>query len=69
MMRTKVYSKKVLGISKRVNATPSQVALAWLLAKSPVMLPIPGTASLTHLDENVAAVDLRLSAEDLAALN
>jgi len=62
-------SRKVLGISNRVKATPSQVALAWLLAKSPVMLPIPGTASIPHLEENVAAADLRLSAEDLAALN
>ncbi len=62
-------SKIVLGISKRIKATPSQVALAWLLAKSPVMLPIPGTASVEHLEDNVAAASLRLSAEDLAALS
>ena len=62
-------SKKVLGISKRIKATPSQVALAWLLAKSPVMLPIPGTASMAHLEENVAAADLALSAQDLAELD
>jgi aryl-alcohol dehydrogenase-like predicted oxidoreductase len=61
-------SKTVLGISRRVKATPSQVALAWLLAKSPVMLPIPGTASIPHLEENAAAATLRLGAEDLAAL-
>jgi aryl-alcohol dehydrogenase-like predicted oxidoreductase len=42
------------------KATPSQVALAWLLARSPVMLPIPGTSSLAHLEENVAAADLAL---------
>ena len=43
--------------------------LAWLLAKSPVMLPIPGTASIAHLEENVAAAALEMSAEDLAALD
>jgi aryl-alcohol dehydrogenase-like predicted oxidoreductase len=51
------------------GATPSQVALAWLLAKSPVMLPIPGTSSVAHLEENCAAADLTLSAADLAALD
>jgi aryl-alcohol dehydrogenase-like predicted oxidoreductase len=45
------------------------VALAWLLAKSPVVLPIPGTSSIQHLEENVAAADLRLTDEDLAALS
>jgi pyridoxine 4-dehydrogenase len=62
-------SKTVLGISRKVKATPSQIALAWLLAKSPVMLPIPGTASVAHLEENVAAAALKLPADDLAALN
>jgi pyridoxine 4-dehydrogenase len=56
-------------IASRLDATPSQVALAWLLAKSPVMLPIPGTGSLAHLEENSAATKLTLSAEDLAALS
>lgn len=55
-------------VAARRKATPAQVALAWLLAKSPWMLPIPGTASLAHLQENVAAAQLRLSAEDLAEL-
>jgi len=41
-----------------------QLALAWLLQKSPVMLPIPGTSSLAHLEENVAAAKLQLSAEE-----
>nr|MDP8944009.1 aldo/keto reductase [Actinomycetota bacterium] len=50
------------------GATPAQVALAWLLQHSPVMLPIPGTASLEHLEENVAAAGLRLGDEELAAL-
>ncbi len=50
------------------NATPAQVALAWLLARSPAMLPIPGTSSIAHLEENVAAARLRLSAGELAEL-
>ena len=50
------------------GATPGQVALAWLLQRSPVMLPIPGTGSLAHLEENVAAAELRLSAEEAARL-
>lgn len=61
-------SDKVKKVAKRLGATPPQVALAWLLEKSPVMLPIPGTASIPHLEENVAAVGLRLSAAELAQL-
>ena len=61
-------SSKVKSISKKMGATPSQVAIAWLLAKSPVMLPIPGTSSVAHLEENVAAARLKLEGADLAAL-
>jgi aryl-alcohol dehydrogenase-like predicted oxidoreductase len=43
------------------GATPLQIALAWLLKRSPVMLPIPGTGSVAHLDENIAAAALHLS--------
>jgi pyridoxine 4-dehydrogenase len=50
------------------GATPSQVALAWLLAKSPVMLPIPGTSRVSHLEENIAAAGVQLTAEQLAEL-
>jgi len=50
-------------------ARPSQVALAWLLQRSPVMLPIPGTASLAHLEENVGARDLRLTDEEMRTLD
>lgn len=60
--------RKVKRVAKRRGATPAQIALAWLLARSPVMLPIPGTASLAHLEENVAAATLTLSAEDLTEL-
>jgi pyridoxine 4-dehydrogenase len=52
-------------IAGRHGATASQVALAWLLARSPVMLPIPGTSSVEHLEENTAALELRLSGEEL----
>jgi pyridoxine 4-dehydrogenase len=55
-------------IAHRHDATPAQVALAWLLAKSPAMLPIPGTSSVHHLEENVAATELRLSEEEVATL-
>ena len=50
------------------DATPGQVALAWLLPRSPVMLPIPGTSSVAHLEENVAAADLQLTAEEIQAI-
>ncbi len=56
-------------IAKRHNATPSQVALAWVLKRSPAMLPIPGTSKAAHVDENVAAVNVALSDEDFAALD
>ena len=51
------------------NATPGQIALAWVLKRSPVMLPIPGTSKVMHLEENVAAVDIKLSDEEFAALD
>jgi pyridoxine 4-dehydrogenase len=48
--------------------TTRQIALAWLLARSPAMLPIPGTLSLEHLRENLAALEIELSSDELAAL-
>jgi pyridoxine 4-dehydrogenase len=59
----------VAQIARRREATPLQVAIAWLLHASPVMLPIPGTSSLEHLEENVAAAELELDAGDLDALS
>jgi pyridoxine 4-dehydrogenase len=50
------------------DASPGQVALAWLLARSPVILPIPGTSSVEHLEENLAAASLRLSEDEIAEL-
>ncbi len=55
-------------IAKRHEATPGQVALSWILAASPATVPIPGTSSLTHLEENAGASRVRLSSEDLVAL-
>jgi pyridoxine 4-dehydrogenase len=55
-------------LARAHDATPSQLALAWLLARSPVMLPIPGTASVEHLEENVAAAELRLEPAELERL-
>jgi aryl-alcohol dehydrogenase-like predicted oxidoreductase len=56
-------------LAKRYHAAPSQLALAWVLKRSPVMLPIPGTSQVAHLEQNVAAVDIELSEEDFAALD
>jgi aryl-alcohol dehydrogenase-like predicted oxidoreductase len=59
----------VADIARELDATPSQVALAWLLHESPVVLPIPGTRSVEHLTENLGAARLRLSDEDMARLD
>src|SRR6478672_10134493 len=56
-------------IAKAHNAAPSQIALAWVLKRSPIMLPIPGTSKVAHLEEHVAAVDIQLSDEEFAALD
>jgi pyridoxine 4-dehydrogenase len=56
-------------IAQRLSATPSQVALAWTLKRSPVMLPIPGTSRADHLEENVLAANLVLSDADFAELD
>ena len=56
-------------IAAEHEATPSQLALAWLLKRSPVMLPIPGTSSVGHLEENVAAAEITLSDEEFEALS
>jgi aryl-alcohol dehydrogenase-like predicted oxidoreductase len=56
-------------IARDRRAAPSQVALAWMLKRSPVMLPIPGTSKVAHLEENVAAVNIALSDAEFAALD
>jgi pyridoxine 4-dehydrogenase len=59
----------IVRMAAQWKATPSQVALAWLLARSPVMLPIPGTSRVEHLEENVAAVNLRIDANRMQELD
>ena len=56
-------------VATRLGATPLQVALAWLLGRSPAMLPIPGTSSIAHFEDNLAGAALRLSDGDMAALS
>ena len=62
-------NKQLEPIARRHNATPSQVALAWLLRRASVMLPIPGTSQRKHLEENVAAAAIVLSDDEYAALS
>jgi pyridoxine 4-dehydrogenase len=59
----------VAEIARRNRATPAQIALAWLLAHSPVMLPIPGTSKVSHLEENLGAVALELAPAELAEID
>jgi pyridoxine 4-dehydrogenase len=56
-------------IARKHKASPGQIALAWLLKKSPVMLPIPGTGKVAHLEENVGAAVIKLSDDDFATLD
>ena len=56
-------------VARSRGVAPNQVALAWLLRRSPAMLPIPGTASVAHLESNVAATEIALTAEEFAALD
>ncbi|MET1046244.1 MAG: aldo/keto reductase, partial [Hyphomicrobium sp.] len=56
-------------IAKSHDAVPSQIALAWLLKRSPVILPIPGTSKVKHLEENVAGADIKLSDKEFDELS
>ena len=58
----------MVALAAERGVTPAQVGLAWLLARSPNVLLIPGTSSVAHLEQNVAAADLRLSDDDVARL-
>ncbi|RQV63001.1 aldo/keto reductase family oxidoreductase [Burkholderia cenocepacia] len=64
-----LQSSTLSGVAARIGATPMQVALAWLLRRAPNLLLIPGTSSVAHLRENLAAADLDLPADALAALD
>jgi len=65
----RVAGEALQGIARAHQATPMQVALAWLLQRSPILLPIPGTSSTEHLQENVAAASLRLTGEEFESLS
>ena len=62
------HSPAALAAAAAHGTTPDQIALAWLLHRSPALLPIPGTSSLEHLRENVGAALIELSADELAEL-
>ena len=66
--RTRRWSTCSAGSPAAKNATPAQIALAWLLAQRPWIVPIPGTRKLARLEENIAAADVELSADDLAEI-
>src|SRR5262249_38771984 len=59
----------VAEVASRHGATPTQVVLAWLLARSPTMVPIPGTGSVAHLEENVAAAGLKLTPAEVESIS
>jgi aryl-alcohol dehydrogenase-like predicted oxidoreductase len=63
-----VDAPAVTEIAERHRKTRSQIALAWLLHRSPAVLPIPGTLSIDHLRENLAALEIDLSADEVDAL-
>jgi aryl-alcohol dehydrogenase-like predicted oxidoreductase len=60
---------QVTSVADRLNATPAQVALAWILAQGDQIVPIPGTKQIPYLEENIGAAEVKLSSEDLALLN
>ena len=66
---TPLQSTTLESAAARLGASPQKVALAWLLQRSPTMVLIPGTSSLAHLRENIAAADLLLPADALAELD
>jgi pyridoxine 4-dehydrogenase len=66
---TPLQSSTLSDVAQRLDATPMQVAIAWLLQRAPNMLVIPGTSSMAHLNENLAAADLQLPDDAISALN
>jgi aryl-alcohol dehydrogenase-like predicted oxidoreductase len=66
--RLAIPNSPLARIAQSHGATPGQIALAWLLQRSPAMLPIPGTSSIEHLEENLASASIRLSADEFRTL-
>jgi aryl-alcohol dehydrogenase-like predicted oxidoreductase len=62
------FGNRLETLSQRYHATTAQIALAWLLTRSPIMLPLPGTSSRLHLEENIAAAGLRFTEEEMMTL-
>jgi hypothetical protein len=69
MAPTEEQERTLDEVAARHGASRAQIALSWLLARSPAILAIPGTSSVAHLEENVAAADLRLTEDDIAQLD
>ncbi len=67
--RIDLQEARITKVAEAHNATVQQIAIAWLLKRSPVMLPIPGTLSLAHLDENLAAAEIELTEEEFVSLS
>lgn len=67
--QTDMKQRRLQLVADKHQATTRQIALAWLLAHSPVILPIPGTSSIDHLEDNIAATSIRLDSDDLAVLD
>jgi pyridoxine 4-dehydrogenase len=61
-------NRPVHQLAERYDVQPRQIVLAWLLARSPAILPIPGTGSVSHLDDNVAAAAIKLTLAEVASL-
>ena len=67
-VRRREYGGPTKRVAKEKRATPAQIALAWLLAQKPWIVPIPGTTKVHRLEENIGAVDVELTADDLREL-
>jgi aryl-alcohol dehydrogenase-like predicted oxidoreductase len=67
--KNKKLVDKISEIAKEKNATPSQIAIAWLLAQGEDIIPIPGTKRIDRLEENIKAIDIKLSKDDLQKIN
>jgi pyridoxine 4-dehydrogenase len=69
LAKAKLEHRAIEQVAQKHNATSAQIAIAWLLRRSPVMLPIPGTLSVPHLESNIAAASISLSTDEVETLN
>lgn len=68
-MQIRFWVELIKKVAAEKNATPAQIALAWVLAQKPWIVPIPGTRKLERLEENLGAVDVKLTPEEISDLN